>query len=98
MKVGIKVIKKNLPKKGFQKETSHHIYYHHEYNGRKTGAYTYISHGASHKEVDGDILTKMRKQLKLQTNRQAANLFECPLDGNDYNQLLIQSGFISSQS
>lgn len=34
---------KSLTKKGFRKEEeSHHIYFHHVYEGKETGVYTYL--------------------------------------------------------
>lgn len=78
MKVNRKIILKNLKKKGFRKEKKHHIYFHHEYNGKETGAYTFLSHSSSFKDIAGDILTQMRKQLRLDTNREAVEFVSMP--------------------
>ena len=91
MKVTRAAILRNLPKKGFRKEESgHHIYFYHEYKGMETGAYTYISHSAKQKDVSGDLLLSMRKQLKLETTREAADLIKCPIDKDEFNRILIK--------
>lgn len=51
MKVrSVKDIEKSLLAKGFEKATSkqksHHAYYYFKYQGKRTGVYTYLSHGA----------------------------------------------------
>jgi hypothetical protein len=89
MKIARMEIEKNLPKKGFRKDRSgHHIYFYHEYEGRETGAYTFISHSAKQKDVKGDLLLSMRKQLRLDTTRDAADLMKCPMDGKRFNRIL----------
>ena len=90
MKVTRAAILRNLPKKGFRKESGHHIYFYHEYKGMETGAYTYISHSAKQKDVSGDLLLSMRKQLKLETTREAVDLIECPIDKEEFNRILIE--------
>jgi hypothetical protein len=90
MKVTRAAISKNLPKKGFRKESGHHIYFYHEYKGMETGAYTYISHSAKQKDVSGDLLLSMRKQLKLETTREAVDLINCPIDKEEFNRILIE--------
>ena len=72
MKVTRAAILRNLPKKGFRKESRHHIYFYYEYKGMETGAYTYISHSAKQKDVSGDLFLSMRKQLKLEAAIPAA--------------------------
>lgn len=90
MKVTRSAILRNLPKKGFRKESGHHIYFYHEYNGMETGAYTYISHSAKQKDVWGDLLLSMRKQLKLESIREAVDLIKCPIDKEKFNRILIE--------
>jgi len=96
MKVDRTEIVKNLPKKGFRKEkTGHHIYFYHEYKGRETGAYTYISHSAKQKDVSGDILLSMRKQLRLNSTKEAVDLIRCPMDEQGFNRVLIERNVFS---
>lgn len=99
MKVTRAEIEKNLPKKGFRKESSgHHVYFYHEYQGQETGAYTYVSHSSKQKDMSGDLLLSMRKQLRLETTREAADLMKCPLDGKDFNRILIKRGIFTPAS
>lgn len=96
MKVDRSDIEKQLPKKGFQKEKSgHHIYFHHMHKGKPTGAYTYISHSPKFRDISGDILASMKKQLELDTTKQVADLCKCPISGDDYNNILRQKDIIS---
>ncbi len=82
---------KNLPKKGSRKEKSgHHIYFHHEYEGRETGAYTFISHSTKQKDVSGDLLLSMRRQLRLDTAKEAVDLMKCPMDEEGFNRILVE--------
>jgi hypothetical protein len=74
-------VRKNLKKKGFVEEKGHHIYLHHEHEGRRTGVYTYVSHGKSRETAGHDIEKAMKLQLKLQTTEQVRRLVECPMDG-----------------
>ena len=90
MKVSRAEVEKNLPKKGFRKErASHHIYFHHEYKGIETGVKTYISHSAKQKDIAGDLLTSMKKQLKLNSTKEAVELIKCPMDKEKYEKILI---------
>lgn len=96
MKVDRAGVNKNLPKKGFRKETSgHHIYFYHEYKGQETGAYTYISHSAKQKDISGDLLLSMRKQLRLEDTKEAVDLIVCPIDKEAFNKILIKNGVFS---
>ncbi len=96
MKVDRAEVNKNLPKKGFRQETSgHHIYFYHEYEGQETGVYTYISHAVKQKDISGDLLLSMRKQLRLESIKEAVDLIVCPMDKEAFNQTLIKNGVLS---
>ena len=85
-----KNILKNLPAKGFKKIAKrHHIYFHHVYHGKETGPYTYVSHSAKVKTINASLIGEMRKQLRLDRNRQVIDLCNCPMSGSDYNDVLI---------
>ncbi|MFH1503935.1 MAG: hypothetical protein ABIH08_00870 [Candidatus Omnitrophota bacterium] len=88
MQIDRRVIEKNLPPKGFIEENTHHKYFYHEYQGQRTGAYTYTSHGSKYKVYGVSLLKRMKKELKLDTIKQAADLFKCPISGEDYNNIL----------
>ncbi len=99
MKVDRAEVNKNLPKKGFRKETSgRHIYFHHEYQGQETGVYTYISHSAKQKDISGDLLLSMRKQLRLESIKEAVDLIVCPIDKEDFNRILVENGVFNRVS
>lgn len=86
-------ILRNLPKKGFKKvESGHHIYFHHVYQGKETGPYTFVSHSAKIKTYDAKLVSKMRSQLRLDHNKQVQDLCNCPMSGADYNEILISNG------
>ena len=99
MKIDRTEINKSLPKKGFRKETSgHHIYFYHEYEGQETGAYTYISHSAKQKDISDDLLLSIRKQLRLESTKEAVDLIVCPIDKEAFNKILINNGIFSPVS
>ena len=90
MKVSRADIKKNLPQKGFKKKKfGHHIYFHHKYNGIETGIKTYISHSAKQRDIAGDLLSSMRKQLRLDSMKETVALIKCPMDKKEYEKILI---------
>lgn len=90
MKVSRADIKKNLPQKGFKKKKfGHHIYFHHEYNRVETGIKTYISHSAKQRDIAGDLLSSMRKQLRLDSMKETFALIKCPMDKKEYEKILI---------
>ena len=93
MKVDRDVMESSLRSKGFAEDRRRdHIYFHHHYRGKKTGAYTKVSHTAKMKEVSGDLLTQVRKQLRLDSTKEAVDLLTCPMDAEEYNSLLIGKG------
>lgn len=98
MSIPRRIIEKSLPDKGFVRENDHdHRYFYHEYNGRRTGAYTYTSHGSKgYKDYGDELLKRMRVPLHLDYLREVKNLCLCPMDGNDYNQILRRKGLINS--
>ena len=86
---------KNLGKKGFRREEDRdHVYYYMEYKGTETGIKTFFSHSKQFRDLHGDIVTKMRRQLRLDSTAQIKNLLECPMSQDDYVDLLIRKGLI----
>jgi hypothetical protein len=98
MQIPRDTIESSLPKKGFVKEDSHHRYFHHEYKGKITGAYAYTSHGSKYKTYPEPLLKQMKKPLFLDRVKDVKDLFLCPIDGDDYNQILREKGLIKEQS
>ena len=95
MQVDRRLIESNLPKKGFVEDNKSHKYYYHEYKGKRTGIYTFTSHGSSYKTYGDSLIRSMKKQLKLDSSKQAVDLFQCPLSGEEYNIILRNKGFIT---
>lgn len=85
-------IESSLLRKGFSLDFKKHRYFHHEYNGKKTGVFTYVSHGK--KEYSGNLLGSVKKQLKLQSLGQLTNLIDCPMSADDYIQYLKEINVI----
>jgi hypothetical protein len=93
MQIGRKKIESGLLSKGFVRgEETHHNYFYHIYSGKRTGAYTYTSHGSRYKTYGISLIKMMKTQLKLDNNKEVFNLCTCPMDGDEYNQKLIDKG------
>ena len=81
-------------KKGFKKNQSDHrkfIYYTRE--GKKTSVWTKTSHGSSHSEISKENLAKMARQCRL-SNNDFSELVQCPLERDDYEQMLLINSHI----
>ena len=79
--------------KGFRKKDStHHIYFHHEFNGKETGPYTYVSHSKQKKDISEKLLLSMKKQLRLDSISQTVELLKCPMSEETYNSILRDKG------
>jgi len=84
---------RSLQKKGFHLVISgDHLYFHHEFEGKRTVPYTKISHSKKRKDIGNDLLLSMRKQLRLDTNRDTADLLSCPMDGDTFNSKMKAKG------
>ncbi len=76
-----------LARKGFQQSAkSHHLYYSLYVNGKKTGVFTYFSHGP--KEYGAALMNQVRKQLKFASTDDAERFFDCPMSEQEYIKLL----------
>lgn len=84
----------SLTKKGFspKRGKSKHIKYTLFVEGKKTSVYTWISHGSD--EYEDKILNVMRKELRLETNRELDDLIECPMSAEVLISLLKKRGAI----
>jgi hypothetical protein len=79
----------SLNAKGFARAKERdHLYFFYWLEGKKTAVHAKISHGA--KEIDDYVLGKIRKSLRLDTKRQAADLLQCPMTKADYRKFLIE--------
>ncbi len=88
MSIAKKKIEKSLSKKGFEIVVNKdHRYFHFEYNGKRIGIFTCVSHGGD-KDISDSLISRMRKQLKLDKIKQAYDLFRCPMKYSDYIEIL----------
>lgn len=93
MKVDRRDIESSLPQKGFRRESSgDHIYFYHEHNGRETGVSTRLSHSRKMRDISGDLLRSICRQLRLDRTQEVVDLLKCPMDGESYNEILIKKG------
>lgn len=81
-------IESSLKKKGFVEEGGDHKYFYHEIDGKRTSAYTKVSRGTGYKDYSINLLKTMKIQLRLDTLEQLRRLLECPMDANEYNDIL----------
>jgi len=42
--------------------------------------------------MDKSLWSQIRKQLKLDKNSEAVDLLNCPMDGEQYNEILMSKG------
>jgi hypothetical protein len=94
LQIDKKEIESSLVTKGFVEEDSHHRYFYHEVKGKRTGISTHTSHGSDYKTYGDNLLKLMKKQLRLDTLSQVADLFKCPMTDDDYNEILKKKGLL----
>ena len=82
----------SLKQKGFVQDNKEHRRFYLYIDGLKTTVRTYTSHGG--REIDDSLLSLMRRELRLQTNRQARDLLICPMTGESYVQWLREQGIL----
>ena len=88
MQIDRNEIESSLVAKGFVREDSHHRYFYHEIEGKRTGISTHTSHGSHYKTCRDNLLKQMKRQLWLDTLTQVVDLFKCPMSGKNYNDIL----------
>lgn len=95
-----KDVRQSLTKKGFAEDPhgGHHRYFYHVHNGRRTGPYTYVSHGSSKEDLGPDIVRKMKKQLHLGSSQEVRDLVQCRMSGDDFLASLVRQGVIDGQT
>lgn len=96
MQLSRRAIEGSLQQKGFVvDDDSHHRYFHHEYDGKRTGVFTYTSRTL--KDYGDPLLSSMRKQLKLDTVRQLRDLVNCPMSQDEYNAHLKDKELLTTE-
>lgn len=85
-------VKSSLAKKGFISENGDHLFFHYrDRQGRKTSAWTKISHSAT--DIKEPLIKKMAKQTQL-TKEEFVDLIKCPLTRDQYEAILKKKGII----
>lgn len=89
----VRQVRKSLKKKGFvEDKKGHHIYLRHEDGGKRTGAYTKVSHGKDRDDVGDDNVKSMKRQLRLRSAQDVRDLVECPMTAKEYLEVLEEEG------
>ena len=84
-----------LKKKGFVKgDKDHHDYYYFHHEGKISGVYTYFSTGSKYKVYGAPLLSQIKKQLKLNDNKELLNLIDCPMSEKDYINILKGKSYL----
>ena len=96
MRIPKKKIETSLKQKGFVQDNRDHRKFFLYYKGKKTSIFTYTSHGSKYKDIGDGLISKMRQQVRLEKNKEAKDLFECPMSGDEYIQKLIERDIITS--
>lgn len=78
-----------------KEQKSHHVLYEIYYKNKRV-LKTFCSHGSSGKDIRNDILSKIRKELRLDNIQQLYDLRDCPMTAEDYFNLLKQKNVISN--
>lgn len=91
MQIDRRKIESSLLKKGFVKEeAADHKYFYHEYNGKRTGISTHTSHGSGYKTYGDNLISMIKRQLRLDTNNQIRDFLLCPMTSAEYIQILTE--------
>lgn len=93
MAIKKRIIEKALRQKGFCVEETHHKYFHHTVDGKKSGISTYMSQG-SDDDIGDNLINMMKRQLRLKTINQARDLFQCPMTKEEYIDFLRKESLI----
>jgi len=96
MQIPREQIESSLCSKGFKEDRGRdHRRFHHIYKGKKTGISTKTSHGSErYKEYQDPLLSKIKRQLKLDSKEELKGLLLCPMSGEEYNQKLRSKGLL----
>lgn len=84
-----------LNKKGFEMEDSRdHRFWFFLYKGQRTEIRTKTSRGSKYKDYPIGLLKRIKEQLRLDSLNQLKDLVECPIDKEDYEEILKKKGII----
>jgi len=86
---------RSLTAKGFRREEDRdHRFYYLVIDGRETGIKTFFSHSKKHTDIQGDILSHIKRQLRLDHLSQAVDLLACPMSQEEYISILEAKGLL----
>lgn len=96
--VPTKKAEKSLEQKGFKKYTKkrNHFLFKYIVNGEDTGCYAQTSQSKGHDEISRDLLAANRKTLGLDNMQQAFDLLSCPMDEEEYIEILVSKEIIDA--
>ena len=90
-----KKIQASLKLKGFREdEKTKHRYYHFIYKGKVNGVNTFVSRDTKYKEFGDSLLSRMWKQLHLNSKQELLDLVDCPMDQEQLIDLLRTNGIL----
>lgn len=87
-------IESGLLRKGFKKESSHHSFFRFYINNKKTSISTFVSHGSKYKDINDDLLAKMKRELRMPNKRYFIDFIECPITEEQYKSFLVSREII----
>ena len=88
-------IEKSLAEKGFIKEEGRdHRYWYFLYKGKKTRIRTKISTGSRYKDYEIGLLKMLKAQFFLDSLKELDDLLRCPMDGNQYAELMLSKRIV----
>ena len=91
-----KALRRVLESKGFElnpNKGDHHEFYYLVVDGIKTHIYPYLSHGS--KEYGAGLMSKIKRSLCFPSTALAEDFFDCPMSGEEYVDLLRETGEIA---
>lgn len=89
-----KIIRKIEKKFEVKEQKSHHILYEIYYKNKRV-LKTFCSHSSGGKDIRNDILSKIRREMRLDKIQQLYDLRDCPMTAEEYFNLLKQKNVIS---
>jgi hypothetical protein len=91
--------KHSLRQKDFREDKDRgDVYFFFYFQGKKTNAFTYFSHGSDSQEITNSLIKRMKKELHLDDNQQVRELLECPLTVEMYIKILRNKNVIPQVS
>lgn len=86
-------IRKSLRDKGFQpKQGRKHELWYLWMCGKRTAIKTRVSRGTQYKDYGDDLLSEMKRQLRLPNLSSTTKFLKCPITGAEYLSILREQG------